>query len=368
MKLNIGIAGSGLCGRLMALLSLQRGWDVTLIDSDSAHGNQSAGLAAAGMIAPYSELEVSEPLIFLLGRESFELWSDILAFLIKPVEFHRSGTLILSHPQDAPLMTRFKQVIDHKLSLITLTEDEKQYSKKLSRDELNALIPGLSPSIRDTHWIANEGQISTSDFYDASYETLRVYGVTWHTETIVQEVRPRHIVTPDQTHTFDWVCDCRGLGAKSAWHHLRGIRGEIIWLEAPLVSMNCAVRMMHPRHPIYISPRTNNLFLVGATSIESEDLSPITVQSMMELLSAAYTLHPGFSDARVIKTITQCRPAFADHTPKISYQDGLLAINGLYRHGYLAGPAVIHDAIRLIEQGINALKYPELIATSKEIR
>ncbi len=71
----------------------------------------------------------------------------------------------------------------------------------------------------------------------------------------------------------------------------------------------------------------------------------------MELLSAAYTVHPGFAEARLVETVTNCRPAFPDNRPRIFHQDGLLRINGLYRHGFLLAPIIIQFALEYLEQG-----------------
>jgi glycine oxidase len=66
---------------------------------------------------------------------------------------------------------------------------------------------------------------------------------------------------------------------------------------------------------------------------------------MMELLNAAYTVHPAFGEAEIIEIGTQVRPAFTDNTPRIVLSDsGVIHINGLYRHGYLAAPALARRA------------------------
>jgi len=127
-----------------------------------------------------------------------------------------------------------------------------------------------------------------------------------------------------------------------------------------------AHRMMHPRYKIYIVPRGNGCegidleyckecklsqttgykrYIVGATEIESEDDSPISVRSNMELLSALYTVHPSFGEARVVNSETNCRPAFKDNLPRIENETGLTRINGLYRHGYLLAPAIVEKAL-----------------------
>ena len=60
------------------------------------------------------------------------------------------------------------------------------------------------------------------------------------------------------------------------------------------------MRLIHPRWPLYIIPRANNQFMIGATSIESED-DGVSVRSALELLSAAYAVHPAFGEARIVE-------------------------------------------------------------------
>jgi glycine oxidase len=103
--------------------------------------------------------------------------------------------------------------------------------------------------------------------------------------------------------------------------------------------------MLHPRYKIYIVPRPNNRYIIGATEIESEDKSPMSVRSSLELLSAVYSVHSGFAEARVVKSVTNCRPTLKDNLPSIEYHDKLTRINGLYRHGYLLAPAIVEEAL-----------------------
>ncbi len=144
---------------------------------------------------------------------------------------------------------------------------------------------------------------------------------------------------------FDYVFDCRGLGNPNT----RGVRGELICCHAPEVNIQRPIRLMHPRYKIYIVPRTNQHYVIGASEIESNDMSPISVRSCLELLSAAYSLHSGFAEARIVKMLTNCRPAYADNLPKIECVDGVISINGLYRHGYLLAPALVEQAMRYIQ-------------------
>ena len=98
--------------------------------------------------------------------------------------------------------------------------------------------------------------------------------------------------------------------------------------------------------------------MIGATSIESDDASGVSVRSALELLSAAYTLHPAFGEARILECAAQVRPAFADHRPHIRREGHLYYVNGLYRHGFLLAPAL---ARALAAHLLEGEPYPEII-------
>ncbi|HEY0233100.1 MAG TPA: FAD-dependent oxidoreductase, partial [Dokdonella sp.] len=141
--------------------------------------------------------------------------------------------------------------------------------------------------------------------------------------------------------------DCRGLGAKSVLPTLRGIRGEVARVHAPGIKLTRPVRLLHPRYPLYIAPKQDDLYVIGATEVEGEDMSPVSVRSALELLSAAFSVHPGFGEARILELNSQCRPTLPDHRPALLW-DGAqtLRVNGLYRHGYMIVPEVADEAVR----------------------
>ena len=69
---------------------------------------------------------------------------------------------------------------------------------------------------------------------------------------------------------------------------------------------------------------------------------------MVELLSAAYTLHPAFGEAEIIELGADARPAFPDNLPHLIRRDRTLYLNGLYRHGFLLAPAMARRAAAAI--------------------
>ncbi|MCE1249115.1 MAG: FAD-binding oxidoreductase, partial [Comamonadaceae bacterium] len=161
---------------------------------------------------------------------------------------------------------------------------------------------------------------------------------------------------PGEAGQPDWLLDCRGLGARAQWRELRGVRGEVLRIHAPEVTLARPTRLVHPRYSIYIAPKQDHLFVIGATEIESDDRSPMSVRSALELLSAVYTVHSGFAEGRILEMNTQCRPTLPDNLPAIRMpQPRVMEINGMYRHGFMQAPALHDAALQLLTQGSGAL-------------
>ena len=77
------------------------------------------------------------------------------------------------------------------------------------------------------------------------------------------------------------------------------------------------VRLQHPRFPLYVVPRGDGVFMLGATQIESGARGGATLRSVVELLNAAYALHPAFAEAELLEIGCDARPAFPDNLPRI---------------------------------------------------
>jgi len=118
------------------------------------------------------------------------------------------------------------------------------------------------------------------------------------------------------------VIDCTGLAARTRLPQLRGVKGEMLLLHSDEVTLTRPVRVLHPRVPLYVVPRGQGLFMVGATMIESDEQTRISARSMLELLSAAYALHPAFGEARILEIGTGVRAAFPDNLPRLQRVGG----------------------------------------------
>jgi glycine oxidase len=269
-----------------------------------------------------------------------------LAQLEAPVFFRRSGTLVLAHPSDASELERLRRRVD-------LAGHEGAYQRVNAGD----LEPDLADRFPPGLFFADEGQLDNRVLLDQLLATSIARGVRCQFSQPV-EVVGHEVRAGTETYRYDWVLDCRGLGAPLP--DLRGVRGELVHLETREITLARPVRLVHPRYPLYIAPRSHHRFVVGATLIESDDLSPISARSLMELLGAAYTIHPAFAEARVLETVVERRPAFPDNRPRIQVSDGLCRVNGLYRHGYLVSPALTEKVARFIDSGVRDAMFEEM--------
>ena len=100
-------------------------------------------------------------------------------------------------------------------------------------------------------------------------------------------------------------------------------------------------------------PWGNGGFVIGATVIESEDTGPVTLRSALELLGAAYALHPAFGEAQVFDMGAGVRPAFPDNVPRafVRCERRLIFVNGAYRHGFLLAPVLAEAVAGFLEKG-----------------
>ena len=335
---HIGIAGAGLAGRLLAWRLARAGASVSLFDSKRRDDLQTASQTAAAMLSPLAELAVSDAVVFELGQRSLALWPQWLAQLTTPVYFKQSGTLVIAHAQDGSSLAHFSRLLHHKLPEACQAQVQTLDAADLARYE-----PTLAGRFDGGLFLAGEGQLANDQLLTALSHELDRLGVQWHEGQTVKSLNDQGIVCADDTHAVDVAVDARGVGSQADLPSLRGVRGEVLRVSCPGVTLQRPVRLMHPRYQLYVAPRPNSEFVVGATELESEDAGPVTVRSVLELASALHSLHPAFGEARIERLSAALRPALDDHQPVVVQKRGVWHINGLYRHGYLCAPALVDD-------------------------
>lgn len=352
--LSIGIAGAGLLGRLLAWQLGRLGHRVTVFDpapgpapmfAREADGGvqHAAAFTAAGMLCPLAELENAEPATAVLGWRSIALWRDVVAQLPGAPFFSEQGSLLLAHRQDRAAADRVLARVAHGMQSPT-------WQAAGVHAEPNALsmaqLATLEPCIQGTAhaWLLpGEAQIDAVTTMAALHADAK--DVQWHWREPVLSIAPGCLHTSTGVQRFDSVFDVRGTGAAPDMP-VRGVRGEMVWLHAHSLGLQRPVRLLHPRHRVYIVPRPGDVVLVGASEIESEDRSPMSLRSAVELMAAAYSVLPALAEARIIRMDTNLRPALPNNAPSVDFANGLVRINGLFRHGWLLAPALVEQALQ----------------------
>lgn len=330
--MDIGIVGAGLLGRLLAWRLARTGHAVTVFDpAPDAHARGAAGWTAAGMLSPLAELECANEHVAAMGWRSLDLWPQWLAEQARPVHFARRGSLLVAHAADRGSADRLLTRIGPQAGSAA--------PQAIDAPALRTLEPAFARGLQAWR-LGSEGQIHTVQAMQALTDAASACGVQWVWSRAIERVEPGRI----DRSGFDLAIDVRGVGAKAALS-VRGVRGELLWVHAPGVPLQHPTRLLHPRHRVYLVPRPDDLIVVGASEIETEDLSPISVRSTVELLAAAASVMPELTEARVVHSEVNLRPALPDNLPHFEQRDGLIRINGLYRHGWLIAPALVEQAI-----------------------
>lgn len=326
---SITVIGAGVAGLCCALELAERGARVEVVDRGRALGEGSCSWQAGGMLAPWCERVTTDAVVAERGGLAIDWWLDRFPGTV------RNGSLVVAQPRDAADLTRFAQ--------------RTERFDWINADRIAELEPDLAGRYRRALFFADEAHLDPRRALAALVERLVDRGVP---------VRFGIELLPEAA-PGDTVVDCRGLAARDALPDLRGVRGEMVVVRCRDITLARPVRMLHPRIPLYIVPRGEGLFMIGATMIESEQRGAASVRSTVELLNAAYALHPAFGEAEIVELGADLRPAFADNLPQVRREGRVLRANGLFRHGFLLAPDLARQVADTLQMETNHADIPE---------
>ena len=319
--MRASILGAGVAGLCVATKLVARGCEVTVFDPAHRPGPHGCSWWAGGMLAPFCEGETADEPVLRLGQEAAGWWER------QGVAVERRGTVVVTFGRDRRELDRFARRIEE--------------HERLDAAGLVALEPDLGGRFDRALHVPGEAHLDPRVALLHLRDRLEQAGVAFVAE-LGRAMGP----------TFD----CRGLAARSTLRDLRGVKGEMAVLRSADIHLTRPVRLLHPRFPLYVVPRAGGLFMLGATQIESDDRRR-SVRSVLELLSAAYALHPAFGEAEVVEIGADARPAFPDNLPRLRRQGETIHVNGLFRHGFLLAPALARMAVEAACDGTR----PELM-------
>src|ERR1700681_2512966 len=135
----VSVIGAGIAVAWQALLFARAGRAVTLHERSDAAMTQSTSYWAGGMLAPYCEAEVSEPLIVRLGIRSLGLWRE--HFPQTPF----NGSLVVARARDRADFKRFAR----------LTTGHR----RLDAQGVSEIEPSLEGRFREGLFYTDEGHV-----------------------------------------------------------------------------------------------------------------------------------------------------------------------------------------------------------------
>ncbi len=316
MSIDVRIVGAGVAGLCVATEIVNRGGRVSISDLHSGPGPHSCSWWAGGMLAPDCEGETAEEPVVRFGREAAAWWERTTGSAVT-----RRGSLVLALSRDSGELQRFAR--------------RTRGHEGVDADRIGELEPDLSDRFRSGLYFEREAHLAPREALAALVEWLAHRGIAveaadgngWRAASI-------------ERATAGVAVDCRGMAARDVLPDLRGVKGEMLLLRCPELSLSRPVRLLHPRYPLYVVPHGDGVYMLGATMIEATERKRITARSLLELLSAAYALHPAFGEAEILEIGVDARPAFPDNLPRVRLVDGVIYVNGLFRHGFLLAPSV----------------------------
>jgi glycine oxidase len=294
------ILGSGVTALCVATALHAHGESIEIIGSNT---HAMASHFAGGMLAPFCEAEAAPHFKALYDFDAIAWWQRYSTQIVQ------NGTLVLAAKRD-----------HHELQRFATRTFQHQWVKP------HSLEPELE-HIQQALFFKDEAHLDPRLVLAELSNNLIQQGVALHSGKPSGK-----------------LIDCRGIYARDQIS-LRAVRGEMLILEQPELHFSRPIRLLHPRFPCYLVPRSHGRFMLGASMLESDSRQPITARSMMELLSAAYSIHPAFAEASIVETGVGLRPAYSDNIPKIHYQQHTFYINGMHRHGFLCAPWLAEQLI-----------------------
>lgn len=313
--MRIAIIGAGAAGLVTAARLTEQGQRAEIFEASDRLGAGAASWLAGGMLAPYCEAEDAGAGIVAPGLAGIDWWSASVPAVA------RGGTLVVAPWRDRADLARFaRRTSGH---------------TRIGSERIAALEPDLAGRFGDALFFADEAHLDPRLALESLAARIIDTGGRIHFGASVDAASLDH----------DIVVDCRGFSAATDMPKLRPVRGEMLILKSHDLTLSRPVRLLHPRWPVYVVPRGDGLFMVGATVVETDDRRAITARGTVDLLNAAYALHPAFAEAEIVETGSGLRPAFADNLPRVSRQGRVVSVNGLYRHGFLLSPAMAAEAV-----------------------
>ena len=356
------VVGGGVIGLGIAWRAALAGMTVTVVDDAPGRG---ASWAAAGMLAPVTEVHYGERPLLRLNLAAAARWPSFAAEVEEasgqPVGYRPGGTLAVARDADdnAALEDLYRFQLRCGLEV-----------ERLRSRECRQLEPGLAPSIRGGVLASGDHQVDNRALVQALLVACQRAGVRLVAGRVAELAVDGDRVTGAVLAGGErlaagtvvlaagcWSGALGGLGAK-ALVPVRPVKGQLLYLRGPADQPLCQgnVRGLE----VYVVPRGDGRVVVGATVEEQGFDTRVTAGAVHELLRAALELLPDVAELELVETVVGLRPGSPDNAPMLGPAGpaGLVVATGHYRNGILLTPVTADAIAELLATG----RVPEVIA------
>lgn len=359
---DVAVVGGGVIGLATAWQAAARGLSVTVLDSGEPGG---ASWAAAGMLAPVTEVHYGEEPLLALNLESSRVYPDFVAELEDAtrmdVGYRACGTVLVARDADD------NASLDHLYSFqseLGLTVD------RLRASDCRALEPALAPGVRGGILVEGDHQVDNRALVDALRAACTDSGVALRTGTVASvridaEGRCRGVVTQDgRTTTSGAVVIAGGCWSGRIEGLPPEVRSGVRPVKGQLLHLSGARSQDLIRHNVrgvnaYLVMRSDGRLIIGATVEEMGYDTRVTAGGVHELLRSGFELVPGIIELELTEAVAGLRPGSPDNAPLLGETsvEGLFLATGHYRNGILLAPVTAYALAELLATG----RPPELI-------
>ncbi len=341
---DVVVVGAGAIGLAAAWRLTQEGKRVAVVDPEPAH---AASHAAAGMLAPVTEVRYGEEQLLALGVESLRRYPSFVAELEAATGHHvglrTDGMLVAATDAgDRALLSELHD-FQHSLGLD---------SELLTSRECRALEPGLSPDVRCGLHVRSDHSVDNRRLCAALLDAVGPSLVRVAVASIdiaAEQVHGVRLGSGDRISTGTvvlaagpWSADIEGV-PDPIRPRVRPVKGEILRLRTRAGSGELPTRSVRGfvnGHEVYLVPRTDGELVVGATVEEAGFDTTVRAGAVRELLRDARAVFPSIDELEMIEMTAAHRPGSPDNRPVIGTTEvaGLILATGHYRNGILLTP------------------------------
>jgi glycine oxidase len=352
---DVVVVGGGVIGLGTAWRAAQAGMTVTVVDPSPGRG---ASWAAAGMLAPVTEVHYGEQALLRLNLAAAERWPGFAAELEEAagteIGYRRCGTLTVARDTDdnAAIEDLYRFQLGCGL----------QVERLRSRD-CRRLEPGLAPSVRGGVLAPGDHQVDNRAMAAALLTACeragvrllpgRASGLLLDGERVGGVTVAGGAPLAAATVVLAAGCWSRELDGvpPELLPPVRPVKGQLLHLRGPAADPLCRrnVRGLE----VYVVPRADGRVVVGATVEEQGFDTRVTAGAVHELLRAAFELLPDVTELELVETVAGLRPGSPDNAPLLGPAgvDGLVVATGHYRNGILLAPVTAEAVAELLTSG-----------------